>query len=64
MKPAKRRIGFVSTRFAGTDGVTLETFKWAKVLDRLNCECFYFAGECELPEDHCYVVEESAFRPS
>jgi glycosyltransferase involved in cell wall biosynthesis len=26
------RIGFVSTRFAGTDGVSLESAKWAKVL--------------------------------
>ena len=24
-----RNIGFISTRFAGTDGVSLETDKWA-----------------------------------
>jgi hypothetical protein len=29
-----RRIGFISTRFAGTDGVSLETAKWATVLER------------------------------
>ena len=34
--PRSRRIGFVSTRFAGTDGVSLETAKWATVLERLG----------------------------
>ena len=27
-----KNIGFVSTRFAGTDGMSLETSKWADVL--------------------------------
>jgi len=27
-----RRVGFVSTRFSGTDGVSLESAKWAEVL--------------------------------
>ena len=26
------RVGFVSTRFQGTDGVSLETWKWNEVL--------------------------------
>jgi hypothetical protein len=26
-----KHIGFISTRFAGTDGVTLEVGKWAKI---------------------------------
>src|SRR5438034_277966 len=29
---APRRIGFISTRFHGTDGVTLEAAKWAYIL--------------------------------
>ena len=29
---APRRIGFVSTRFYGTDGVSLEAWKWARIL--------------------------------
>lgn len=40
-------IGFVSTRFAGTDGVSLESEKWAAVLGEIGCRCFYFAGECD-----------------
>ena len=29
-----RRIGFVSTRLSGTDGVSLEAAKWSAVLER------------------------------
>ena len=29
----KKRIGFISFRLAGTDGVSLETAKWAEVLE-------------------------------
>ncbi len=42
------KIGFVSTRFSGTDGVTLEAKKWAEVLEEYGHHCFWFAGE--LPE--------------
>ena len=38
------RIGFISTRFSGTDGVSLETAKWARVLEEMGHTCFYFAG--------------------
>ena len=34
----KKRIGFVATRLAGTDGVSLETFKLAHVLERMGHE--------------------------
>lgn len=54
-------IGFVSTRFAGTDGVSLETAKWAAILEELGHRCCYFAGECDRPEDRCYVVPEAHF---
>ena len=50
------RIGFVSTRFAGTDGVSLETEKWAAVLERLGHTCYYFSGLSDRPEDRSYVV--------
>ena len=40
-----KNIGFVSTRFAGTDGVSLESSKWAEVLDKSGHACFWFAGE-------------------
>jgi len=57
-----RRIGFVSTRFAGTDGVSLETAKWATVLERMDNECFYFCGECDRPAEKSYVVPEAFYR--
>lgn len=39
------RIGFIATRLSGTDGVTLEVEKWAKVLSRMGHELFFCAGE-------------------
>lgn len=39
------RIGFISTRLNGTDGVSLEVEKWAVVLRRMGHEAFYCAGE-------------------
>lgn len=39
------RIGFISTRLSGTDGVSLEVEKWGKVLARMGHELFYCAGE-------------------
>ena len=39
------RIGFIATRLSGTDGVSLEVAKWARVLKRLGHETFYCAGE-------------------
>ncbi len=55
------RIGFVSTRLAGTDGVSLETAKWSKILTELSHECFYFAGESEWPPERAYLVPEAHF---
>ena len=53
----EKRIGFVSFRFAGTDGVSLETNKWAEVLTDLGWECFYLAGEFDATDDqsHCMI---------
>jgi mannosylglucosylglycerate synthase len=39
------RIGFIATRLSGTDGVTLEVEKWAKVLSKMGHEIFFCAGE-------------------
>jgi hypothetical protein len=57
-----RRIGFISTRFAGTDGVSLETAKWATVLERMDHECFYFCGQSDRPLEKSYVVPEAFYR--
>jgi mannosylglucosylglycerate synthase len=56
------RIGFISTRFAGTDGVSLETAKWAAIFERLGHKCFYFAGECDRDETRSYIVPEAFYR--
>lgn len=55
-------IGFISTRIAGTDGVSLETIKWADVFEKEGFTCFYFAGELETPPDRSYFVEEAHFQ--
>ncbi len=48
---ASKRIGFVSTRFQGTDGVTLEARKWADILRGLGHSCFWMAGELDAPAE-------------
>src|SRR3990172_12369657 len=58
----KLRIGFVSTRIGTTDGVSLETAKWALALEQLGHECFYFAGLSDRPAERSYVVPEAFFR--
>jgi glycosyltransferase involved in cell wall biosynthesis len=55
-----KNVGFVSTRFMGFDGVSLETAKWAAVLGRMGFECFYFCGASDRPSDRT-VLEERAF---
>jgi glycosyltransferase involved in cell wall biosynthesis len=62
MTSSSHRIGFISTRFAGTDGVSLETAKWATVLERLGHQCFYFAGECDRNRNQSHVVPEAFYR--
>jgi mannosylglucosylglycerate synthase len=56
-----RRIGFVSTRLAGTDGVSLETAKWVTVLERLGHICFCFAGQSDWPAERSRVIPEAFF---
>ena len=46
---ATKRLGFVSTRFHGTDGVTLEAKKWAHILHGLGHESFWMAGLLDTP---------------
>jgi glycosyltransferase involved in cell wall biosynthesis len=58
----RQRIGFISTRIAGTDGVSLETFKWAKVLEKHNFKCFYFAGELDTDPEVSYLSEKAHFK--
>ncbi len=55
------RIGFVSTRIAGTDGVTLETYKWYQVLERNGYECYFFAGELDTPQEQSFLEPRAHF---
>ncbi len=55
------RVGFVSTRIAGTDGVSLEIAKWAAVIERGGIECYYIAGESDRPADRSFIIEEAHF---
>jgi glycosyltransferase involved in cell wall biosynthesis len=56
-----KNVGFISTRIAGTDGVSLELEKWANVFEKLGLACFYFAGELDRPPEQSYLVEEAHF---
>ncbi|MBL0702229.1 MAG: glycosyltransferase family 4 protein [Desulfosarcina sp.] len=54
-------IGFISTRIAGTDGVSLEIRKWAEVLEDMGYNCFYFAGELDKAEEKSIVSLKAHF---
>ncbi len=54
-------IGFVSTRLAGTDGVSLETEKWARVFEKERFHCYYFAGELDRPDSQSFLVPQAHF---
>lgn len=57
----KQRIGFISTRFSGTDGVSLEAAKWAEVLEADGHEVFWYAGRVNRPKERSYCVPEAHF---
>lgn len=54
-------FGFVSTRFAGTDGVSLESLKWAAVLERSGHRCHWFSGLNDRPALRSMVDPEAYF---
>jgi glycosyltransferase involved in cell wall biosynthesis len=56
-----KNIGIISTRIAGTDGVSLEIGKWTHCLERNGFNCFYMAGEIDRPDDRSFLVEEFHF---
>jgi len=49
-----KRIGFISTRFHGTDGVTLEAGKWAHIFEDMGHSCFWMAGLLDTPAEISY----------
>ena len=66
MKPMwainNKNIGFVSTRIAGNDGVTLELKKWVEVLERNTFNCYFFAGKLDTQENRSFLAEEAYFK--
>ena len=56
-----KHIGFVSTRFAGNDGVSLEATKWSEILERSGHRCFWFAGELDRDPERSFKVPEAFF---
>lgn len=57
-KPIKT-IGFISTRFQGTDGVSLETEKWVEVLEKMGFRTCFFAGLSDWHPQRTMVVPEA-----
>ena len=57
-----KNIGFVSTRFAGTDGVTLEASKWAQVLKSAGHNYFWFAGLVDRSPEKSFLIPEAFFQ--
>ena len=55
-------VGFISTRFSGTDGVSLEAAKWAEVFEKAGFSIYYFAGELDRPPEISFLVEEAHFQ--
>jgi len=60
--PAKLNIGFISTRFVGIDGVSLEAEKWASVMEGLGHICYYFSGQSDRAADRNRIVPEAHFK--
>ena len=61
MKRDVKRVAFVSTRVAGTDGVSLEIAKWADVIERTGIECYYITGESDRPSERTFLIDEAHF---
>jgi len=54
-------LGFVSTRFSSTDGVSLEAQKWADAFERIGHSSFWFSGLSDRPSQSSMVIPEAFF---
>ena len=61
MSDIGHRIGFVGTRFSGTDGVSLESAKWAQILWDHRHVSYWFAGELDRDPDISMFVPHAHF---
>ncbi len=60
-KARSLNIGFVSTRFKGLDGVSLESGKWADIFQGFHHSCFWFAGELDKDPKASMIVPKAYF---
>ena len=56
-----KNIGFVSTRFAGMDGVSLESAKWAQILWDHEHVSYWYAGKLDRDPAVSMLVPEAYF---
>lgn len=56
-----KNIGFISTRFAGSDGVSLESSKWAEVLWEDGHVSYWYSGRNDREPGCSYCVPEAYF---
>ncbi|PJF20583.1 MAG: glycosyl transferase family 1, partial [Phototrophicales bacterium] len=56
-----KNIGFISTRFAGSDGVSLESAKWAKVLWDDKHVSYWYSGLSDRAPEVSHVIPEAYF---
>ena len=61
MSSTARNIGFVSTRFHGTDGVSLESAKWAQVFWDHRHVSYWYAGQLDRKPSVSHHVPEAYF---
>ncbi len=58
------RIGFVGTRFSGTDGVSLESAKWAQILWDHRHVSYWYGGELDRDPTISMLVPHAHFENS
>ena len=58
----KPSFGFISTRFAGLDGVSLETQKWADVMRTKGSRVYYMAGELDTDPSVSHTAPKAHFK--
>jgi mannosylglucosylglycerate synthase len=56
-----QNIGFISTRFAGQDGVSLESAKWAEVLWEDRHVSYWYSGQSDRDPGISFVTPEAYF---
>lgn len=61
MSGAPKRVGFISTRFCGTDGVSLEARKWSQILSSMGHQCFWMAGLLDTPFETSHLYPPAFF---